>query len=67
MAGGVYAPQDSGERALVGNRKDPVEEKRRGRLASLRVSLDTADAFIDALSLPKGLPWSLVGALPPLP
>jgi hypothetical protein len=43
-------PQDSGERALVGQRKDPVEEKRRASLANLLVSLDTADAFIDALS-----------------
>ena len=54
MAGGVDAPQDSRERALVGERRDPVEEKRRARLASLLVSLDTADAFIDVPSEAEG-------------
>ncbi len=43
-------PQDSGERALVGERKDPGEGIRRVRLAQPLVSLDTTDAFIDALS-----------------
>lgn len=43
-------PQDLGERALVGRQKDPVEEKRRARFVPLPVSLDNADAFIDALT-----------------
>lgn len=43
-------PQDLGQRALVGRQKDPVEEKRRARFVPLPVSLDNADAFIDALT-----------------
>ena len=48
-------PQDSGQRALVGQRKDPVKETDEPQLAAQRVSLDTADAFIDVLciSLPR--------------
>ena len=42
-------PQDSGQRALVGQRKDPVEETDEPQLAAQRVSLDNADAFIDVL------------------
>lgn len=36
-------------RALVGRQKDPVEEKTSQNLAAARVSLDTADPFIDVL------------------
>src|ERR1039457_4250319 len=42
-------PQDSGQRALVGQRKDPVKETDEPQLAAQRVSLDNADAFIDVL------------------
>ena len=35
---------------MVGRQKDPVEGKRRARLVPLPVSLDNADAFIDALT-----------------
>ncbi len=39
---------------MVGERKNPGEEKRRTHFVNAVVSLDTADAFIDALSAVEG-------------
>ena len=50
MAGGVYAPQDFGERALVGQQTILWKKGRATPIAKLRVSLDTTDAFIDGPS-----------------
>jgi hypothetical protein len=48
-------------RALVGRRKDPVEETTSQKLATARVSVDNADAFIDvsAVSPPAARDESL--------
>ena len=44
------------QRALVGQRKDPVEEITSHKLVSAHVSLDTADAFIDVSAVAPAFP-----------
>jgi hypothetical protein len=51
MAGGANHRRIRRKRALVGQRKDPVEEATRQNLVTARVSLDNAHAFIDAFSV----------------